>query len=161
MENTHPRGQPSISEQIEIDRILRPFYLKTYSIEQTAEITRRHRVTVTKRFRKWDNENMAKLNNEFDRGDNVHKDEFLRLNQALIDDGLCRLDAIKEDISNARKNGDLSLSHLISNEDQIRRTLESLNEKRCAVKIRPGAERVIVKVIEGRVKKHVQSISRN
>lgn len=163
MENTNnaSRGQPSLAQQIEIDKILRPFYLQTFSIEKTAELTGLNRKTVAKRFHRWKQEDMIRLNSEFDKGDEIHREECLRLLQALIDEGLGELNEIKNDIADARKTGNPILSNLLSNKDQIMRTLQSNNEKRCAIKIRPGAERVVDKVIEARIKNHVQSISRN
>lgn len=158
MENTSntARGQPSLARQIEIDKILRPFYLQTISIERTAEITGLDRKTVAKRFHRWKQEDMIRLNREFDQGDDIHKEECLRLLQALIDEGLGELREIKNDITDARKTGNPILSSLLSNKDQTMRTLQSNNEKRCAIKIRPGAERVIGKVIDARVEQHVQ-----
>lgn len=160
MENRYPPGRPSIAEQIQIDKILRACYLKTLSIEFTAEETGRHRKTVTKRFEKWNIKSMMKLNDEFNKGDSAYKEEYLRLNQTLIDKSFSRLDQLEIDIANARNNGS-EFSHLIAIENQIMRTLEILGEKRCAVKISPGADRVVGKVIDERVERYVQSVSRN
>jgi len=157
LENQYQPGRPSVVESMLIDKTLRLHYLKTYSIEFTAEITGRHRRTVKKRFDNWDIKSMRKLNDEFDKGDSAHKEEYVRLNQSLIDKALFRLDQLAIDIDNARKSGSESYSNLIVIENQIMRTLEVLGEKRCAVKISPGAERVVGKVIEDRVEKYAKS----
>ena len=162
MENvSHEPGRPIAVKQLIIDNILRPYYLKTYSVSKTAEITGYHRKTITERRDVWDKRAIAKLKKEFKKGDTRYKVEYLNLNQVLIENALSRLEKIEIDIDNARKNESLNLSQLISNEDQIRRTLQSLNEKRYAVKIEPGAEEVIEIVLEDRIKKHVKSISTN
>jgi len=159
LENRYPAGRPSVAESMAIDKIMRSCYLETYSREFTAEITDRNIRTVRKRFDKWDRKSLIKLNDEFDKGDNVHKDEYVRLNQSLIDKAPFRLDQLGIDINNARNSGSESYSNLIVIENQIMRTLEILGEKRCAVKISPGAERVVGKVIEERVEQYVKSIS--
>lgn len=161
LESSHLHGRPSAAESMAIDKILYSYYLKSYSIETAAELTGLHRRTVAKRFRKWDRKNLIKLNDEFDKGDSEQKAEYLRLNQVLIEDAWNDLEALKNDVDIARKNNDPMLPQLIATRDKIRRSLDVLGMKRCAVKISPGAERVVNKVIEERMKDHVQSISRN
>ena len=161
MESLHLHGRPSVAESIAIDKILYSYYLKSYSIETAAELTGLHRRTVAKRFRKWDRKNLIKLNDEFDKGDSEHKAEYLRLNQTLIEDAWNDLENAKNDVMIARQNNDPMLPQLISIRDKIRMNIDALGMKRCAVKIRPGAERVVGKVIEARIQDHVQSISRN
>lgn len=157
----HKRGHPSFAKQRQIDDDLHWYYLRTCSISTTSKITGYDRKTIARRFKMWGNNDVQKLNQELDKGDTIHKIEFLNLNQSLIDDALFRLDEIKKDITIARQNDGMNLSQLYSNEDQIRRTLQSLNEKRCAVKIKDGAQRVIEKVLEARVRGYVQSTSTN
>lgn len=161
MKNNHFRGQPSIAEQMEITLALRPLYLKTYSIERASGLIGRDRNTVARRFKPWENEDMARLNAAFDKGDNIHKAEYLRLNQMLLEDAQDDLEEIKNDIKIARQNDDPMLPQLFATRDKIRRSLDILGEKRCAVKISPGAERVVDKVIEARIQNHVKSISAN
>jgi len=136
---------------------LRPLYLKTCSIERAAELIGRDRNTVARRFKPWEHEDMDRLNAALDKGDNIHKAEYLRLNQMLIEDALDDLEEIKNDIKVARQNNDPMLAQLISTRDKIRNSIDILGMKRCAVKIRPGAERVVGKVIDKRVEQHVQS----
>lgn len=157
----HRRGKPSIIVQLEINKLLRPFHLQTCSILQTSKITGCNRKTVTDRFEIWDNEAILQLNLEFKKGDLKHQAEYLILNQFLIDDALSRFDKIKSDIDNARQNGDGTLPQLLAMEDRLRMSLQSLNEKRFAIKVAPGADRVIDRVLTDRVRKRVQSAAQN
>lgn len=155
------RGRPSIVDQLYINNLLRPFYLKTYSILQTAKLTGCDRKTVKDRFNSWNAEAILQLNLEFKKGDTKYKVEYLNLIQSLIDEKLTRLEEIKSDINNARRNNDGTLPQLLAIEDKLLMSLQGLNEKRFAVKVEPGAEQVIERVLEDRIKRHVKSASHN
>lgn len=157
----HQRGKPNIIDQERISNILRPFWLKGYSISKTVDITKYDRKTVKQRFAMWDAEAILQLQMEFKKGDIKHKVEFLNIIQSLIDEKLTRLDEIKSDISNARKNNPEILPQLIAIEDKLFMSLQSLNEKRFAGKVEPGAEQVIERVLEERIRKHVESTTKN
>lgn len=157
----HQRGKPSVIDQLYIDNLLRPFWLRSYSISRTAEITKCNRKTIKNRFAIWDAEAILRLNLEFKKGDMQHRVEFLNLTQSLIDEKLTRLDEIRSDISNARKNNPEILPQLLAIEDKLFMSLQSLNEKRFAAKVEPGAEQVIERVLEDRIRKHVESTTKN
>ena len=157
----HQRGKPNIVTQLEINKLLRPFHLKTYSVFKTAKITGCARKTIDDRFEIWDNEAILQLNLEFKKGDTTFQIEFLRANQFLIEDALDDLEAIKSDIDNARKNNSGTLPQLFAVKNKIRLSLQSLIEKRYAVKIEPGAARVIDRVFEDRLRKYVESTTQN
>ena len=158
---THKRGKPSAIDQLYIDNLLRPFWLKSYSILETAKLTGCNRKTIKNRFAMWDAEAVLQLKMQFTKGDMQHRVEFLNLTQSLIDEKLTRLDEIKSDISNARKNNPEILPQLIAIEDKLFMSLQSLNEKRFAGKVEPGAEQVIERVLEERIRKHVESTTKN
>lgn len=142
------RGRPSVADQIEFDHRIRPYYLQTGSIDYTAENVKLNHNTVEIRYKKWDAEELAKLNAALDEGDNKFRLQFLQLNQSLIDKTLSQFNAIEADISNARANGDKSLPHLISAMIKIISLLEFLGERRCAVSISPGAQRAMSKKLD-------------
>jgi len=135
--------------------------MKSYSRLKTAKITEVDIKTVNGRFDGWDAEAILRLNLEFKKGDTKHKVEFLNLTQSLIDEKLTRLEEIKSDINNARQNNDVTLPQLLAIEDKLFMSLQSLNEKRFAAKVEPGAEQVIERVLEERIRKHVESASKN
>lgn len=55
-DNAHERGRPSKAEELQIERILRPFFAKSHSATFTAEKTEYNIKTVTKYFSKFKQE---------------------------------------------------------------------------------------------------------
>lgn len=158
---THSRGRPSVAEQIKIDGILWPYFLKTFSISKTAELTKFNRKTVAKRFKRWYAEKVAEINNERGKNDIKIQIEYANIIQTLIEDRLEQLDKIRTDIDNARTSGDESLPQLLSIENNVAKTIEMFADKRFVIRSYPGAALFIDKTVKEKMEKYAQASSAN
>ena len=144
-----------------IDDILRLNYSKTHSIAKAAAITGFHRNTVKARYAAWDADAIAEFESKLKKGETQFQIEYLNLTQALIDEQLTTLDEVKSDIEQARANASDTLPQLFSIKNQIIKTLQTLNEKRLAMKIYPGAIRMVDQIIDTKMRDHVQFSNTN
>ena len=152
----HKKGRPSKAEQIQIKKVLQPFFERMTPAYKAAQITGYDTKTVNKYYDEFFDEiSRFEAENLSERLERERK-RFATLQDDLIYQEYEMLEIVRDKIRRIKNKDENRLHHLIDSHSKIIRNISYLGEKRVSALISPSMDSEIDKVIEKRMAKHVQ-----
>lgn len=151
------RGRPSGSQQIDIERTLRPYFERTLSASFASKKTGCDIKTVCKYFNKWSNEIRAIEEPDFFARQRKERERITLCYDDLIFQEYHILDDIKSEIKKYREEEKAIPKFFVTSHQDVVKTISNLIEKKCSVTIQPFLDEVIEKKIQEKLDTHVKT----
>ena len=148
------KGRPSKSKQLEIERMLRPYFARTLSASFVANETGFNIKTVCRYFDKWSNEIRGVEDQDFFSRQRKQRDRIILSYDDLIFQEYEMLGDIKDQIKKYKEKEKEIPRFFVNSFQDVVKTISNLQEKKCSFSLQPLPEELIEQKIQEKLGAH-------
>ena len=151
------KGRPAKQKQLQIAKLLRPYYERGMTATFTARKTGHDTKTVCKYFGFWNEEDLEAQDKDFLSKQKKERERTLLTLDLHADELYKTLDDINSEILKYKKLGKGIPRYLFSLRVEIIKTISAMTERKGLFAMQPIMDEHLEKKIEEVIKKHVQA----